>query len=109
MKQPAYLCMVIGCCYIATASHQEILVCALHDAPQVYDLIDSNQIPGAYWMDGRPIVLPCGLFRLVGDPRLASVDDIHAWEDPRMADVSDTPSQRVLPCYDLTNTAYLGR
>jgi hypothetical protein len=108
MKQQDYICMAIGCRYIATASHQEILVCALHDAPQVANLIDNNQTPGAFWMDGRPIVLPC-----VSDEggRLikAIADDIHAWEDPRMADVPDTPSQRVLPCYDLTNTAYLGR
>ena len=103
-----YLCMVIGCHYIASANHQGTLVCALHDAPQVAELIASYQTPGAYWMDDRPIVLPCESAQ-EGQLVEADSDDIHAWQDPRMESVPDTPSQRVLPQYDLTNTTYLGR
>ena len=103
------LCAVRGCAYLAEGSIEDYPVCSLHDAPQVRDILERLKRPGAYWCDQRPIVLPCGeLDEADFEPTPARATSIHVWEDERMLSVPDTPSRGVLPCYDLTNTDYLG-
>jgi len=102
-----FLCAVHSCGHIADSAIEDFPVCALHDAPHTRSILEKLQRPSAAWMDDRPIVIPCGdLLESDFEKRAAHEGSIHCWDDPMLADIPDTPSRRIFPAYDLTNTDY---
>ncbi len=99
------LCAVRHCDYIADSAIEDFPVCSLHDAAQTRGILEKLMRPGAYWMDDRPIVCPCGdLGESDFAERAAPEGSLHCWDDPLMAGVPDTPSRKISPAYDLTYT-----
>ena len=95
-------CMVHCCSYAAEGVMESpagrFAVCSLHNAPQVAALLAWGEQPHAYWSAGRPIVLPCGALSL----REVRGDFERFWDDPRMAEVDDSPTSLVAEQFDLT-------
>jgi len=97
-----YRCAVRCCRYIAESSRDGFVVCTLHDAPQVWRIVEMLQAPAAFWGDDRPIVLPVG--ELVESdliPVAAANGALYAWQDERLANVPSTPSSQTHRFYDL--------
>lgn len=84
-------------------------MCVLHDAPQTRWILEQLKAPAAYWCHERPVVLPCGdLDESDFVPEQETAGALHAYEDPMLADVPDTPTKMVQPHYDLTHTDDMG-
>lgn len=106
-----FLCAVRCCRYIADSDIEGFLVCVLHDAPQTRAILEELKLPAAFWMHGRPIVLPCGdLLESDFEQQAAPEDAIQIWDDPaeHVQSIPSTPSRTIAPCYDLTNTDFVG-
>jgi hypothetical protein len=77
----------------------------MHDSPQTEAILARGLVPGAYWMNDRPIVLPCTGGLAIRD---AAPGAIFAHEDERLGDVPDEPTKLIAPIYDLTNSYFSG-
>ena len=96
-------CAVRHCQYIAETAIEDFVVCALHDSSHVRRMLESMQAPAAYWMDDRPIVLPCDeLSERDFEPQPVIEGAMRALDDPRLASVPGTPSVSIHPHFDLT-------
>ena len=94
-------CAVLHCAYVAEAFIEDFPVCSLHNMHQTRYVLERLHVPGAAWMDDRPIVVPCGpLQEKHFEPKDSS--GIRAHEDPKLASVPDAPSRKISPNYDLT-------
>jgi hypothetical protein len=97
-------CSVANCDFIAESVIEDFAVCALHDHAATRRILDDLQRPGAYWMSGHPIVMPCGPLEekhLVPIP--ARPGNVRAGDatDHLMTNIPDGPAP-CHPAYDLS-------
>lgn len=95
------VCGVAGCLYEATGGYEGFALCLLHDHDNVRAILDDLMLPAAYWSHDRPIVLPCRELQESDlSPRFGKA--ICASEDPRLADVPDSPYRGTCERFSLT-------
>ena len=94
-------CAVLNCLYVAEDTIEDFPVCSLHNMRQTRGILERMMIPQAAWMDDRPIVLPSGPLEEKHFETKES-SGMRAHEDPKLAEVPDTPSWKIFPEYELT-------
>jgi hypothetical protein len=81
----------------------DFLVCLLHDSPKVRAILESGQLPHAYWWpDNRPIVVPCGELKEEHLVPAEASSWLSASEDPAMLEVPEGPTGMLRPEFDLS-------